>query len=300
VVPEVQAQQETVEVKKRRLRSAVRRARERTGMSQKTAAESLGWSQSKLVRIELGTVPVTPADVRALLSLYGVSDQGVITSLAALAKEAREGRGFSAYEDVYSAQAIDLFGNEPSAKAIYKYEPDFIPGLFQTEKYARALLRSLGFSESIVDRKLEVRIERQQIIDGDPRPELNFIIGEAAVSIPAGGDDVMVEQLERLRELAKKPGISIQLLPFAAGVHQGLGGAFTVLQFDDENLADLLYLENAERESLSRDEETEIRKYLSLFLDLQQHATTPEEFDPMLQRIAEQRFGAKATAAAKR
>jgi transcriptional regulator with XRE-family HTH domain len=131
-------------------------------MSQKTAAEALGWSQSKLVRIELGTVPVTPADVRALLSLYGVSDQGVIMSLATLAKEAREGRGFSTYEDVYSPQAIDLFGNEPSARVIYKYEPDFILGLFQPEPYARALLRSLGFSEAIVDRKLEVRIERQR------------------------------------------------------------------------------------------------------------------------------------------
>jgi transcriptional regulator with XRE-family HTH domain len=280
---------ETVEVMKRRLRSALRQARETTKLTQKEAADQQGWSVSKVVRIELGSVLPSPADVRALLSLYNVSDSASVASLADLAKRAREGRGYSEYEDVYTQASIELFGNEPAAKVIYKYEPNLIPGLFQTEDYARAVLFAFQNPEERVNRKLEVRVARQQLLENDPRPELNFIIGEAAVSTLAGSRAVMRKQLDHLCELTRKPGIVIQLLPFSAGVHKGLGEAFTILQFD-ETLADLLYLEAAGRESVSRDDEKEIRSYLDRFAELQQVALPPEETASLIKKISAERF----------
>jgi hypothetical protein len=118
-----------------------------------------------------------------------------------------------------------------------------------------------------------VRAQRQRLLDRPIHPELNFILGEAALIRPVGGDDVMREQLAYLLELSKRDDISIFLLPFSAGAHRGMGSAFTVLQFDDPLLPDLLYLENAERESVSRDEEGDIRKYLELYVELQNMAS---------------------------
>ena len=282
---------ETVEVKKRRLRGALRQARIDASMTQKAAAEQLVWSTSKIVRIEQGIVPVTPTDVRVMLQLYRIADEPRIDELVELAKDAREDKGWSAFNDVLSSAALELIGNEPTAKVIYKYEPSVVPGLFQTQEYARALLKALGNSEYQIDRRLEVRAQRQELLDRPIRPELNFILGEAALSRPVGGDDVMREQLAHLLELSKVNSISIFLLPFSAGAHRGMGSAFTVLQFEDPLLPDLLYLENAERESISRDEEGEIKKYLGLYIELQDMATRFGSLENQVKKIRSERFG---------
>jgi transcriptional regulator with XRE-family HTH domain len=282
---------ETVEVKKRRLRVALRQARADAKMTQKAAADSLVWSTSKIVRIEQGIVPVTPTDVRAMLHLYGVSADPRVEDLVELAKEAREDKGWSTFSDVFSPAALDLFGNEAAAKVIYKYEPSVIPGMFQTQDYARALLKAVGYSDDQVERRLEARAQRQRLLEQAIRPDLNFILGEAAISRPAGGAEVMREQIGHLIDLAETDGISVMLLPFTAGVHRGMGSAFTVLQFDDPLLSDLLYLENAERESVSRDESGEIKKYLELFVELQAMATRSGSLEDQMSMILGDRFG---------
>ena len=132
---------------------------------------------------------------------------------------------------------------------IYKYEPFLIPGMLQTGEYARGLLHALGNSEEETERRLRVRAERQQLLDSPTRPELHVILGETALSRPVGDEDIMREQIAHVLELAKLDDISVLLLPFDAGVHRGMDSAFTVLQFDDPLLPDLLFLENAEREA---------------------------------------------------
>jgi transcriptional regulator with XRE-family HTH domain len=281
--------EETVEVMKRRLRSTLRKARDEARLTQKDAADQLGWSVSKIVRIELGAVLASPADVRALLSLYNYGDQKVVAATADLAKRAREGKGYAEYADVYSPEALDLFGNEPAAKVIYKYEPVFIPGIFQTEDYARAVLIAFKNSPERVERKLEVRLARHQILEGSPRPELNFIISETAIRTPAGGPAVMSRQLNHLCELAGDPSITLQVLPFSSGVHQGLGESFTVLQFD-ETLEDLLYLEAAAKDTVSRDEKVLITQYLERFAELKEVAATPEDSAELIRKIAREHF----------
>jgi transcriptional regulator with XRE-family HTH domain len=288
---------ESVEVKKRRLRVALRQARLDAKLTQQAAADQLVWSTSKIVRIEQGTVPVTPTDVRAMLHLYGVNDEARVSELVELAKDAREDKGWSTFSDVLPPTGIELFGYEPTAKVIYKYEPSVIPGLFQTPDYARALLKALGNSEEQVERRLEVREQRQRLLDRPDRPELNFILGEAAISRPAGGEDVMREQIAHVMELAKTEDISVQLLPFRAGAHRGMGSAFTVLQFDDPFLADLLFLENAERESVSRDELGDIKKYLDLFVELQSLATKSGSLEDHIRRILHDQYGERNSTA---
>jgi len=282
---------DTVEVKKRRLRGALRQARLDAGLTQKAAAEKLVWSASKIVRIEQGTVPVTPSDVRVLLHLYGTQDESGVEGLVELAKNAREDKGWGPYGDILSQPSLELFGNEPAAKVIYKYEPSVVPGLFQTQEYARFLLKALGKSEDQIDRRLEVRTQRQMMLESPARPDISFIIGEAAFIRPVGNVEIMREQITHILELAKLDRISVLLLPFSAGAHRGMGSAFTVLQFEDPLLPDLLYLENAERESTSRDEAGEIRRFLELFDDLQEMATKSGSLEEQVKGILRERYG---------
>jgi hypothetical protein len=281
---------ESVEVKRRRLRTALRHARVESAITQKAAADALVWSISKIVRIEQGTVPVAPTDVRAMLQTYGITDNNRISELVELAKEARETKGWSEFNDVLSHESLDLFANESAAKVIYKYEPSVIPGLFQTQEYARSLLRALGNSEAQIERRLAVRTQRQQLLEAEDRPELDFILGEAALCRPIGGEDAMREQIAYLLELGQQSGISLFLLPFAAGPHRSMGSAFTVLQFDDPLLPDLLYLENEERESVSRDEQGAIRKYLDLYVELQRMAEESGPLDEGVKKIIRERY----------
>jgi transcriptional regulator with XRE-family HTH domain len=276
---------ETPEVKKRRLRLALRRARIKAKLSQKTAAEELVWSISKIVRIEQGTVPVAPTDVRAMLHLYQVTDEAQVNRLVELAKQAREDKGWAAFDDILSPATRELVGNEPAATVVYAYEPAVVPGLFQTQDYTRSLLHVLGESDANVTRRLEVRSKRQRLIDENPRPELNVILGEAALVRPVGDKDIMREQIAHLLELSREPGINLWLLPFSAGAHRGMGSAFTILQFEDLMLSDFLYLENAERVSSSHDEEADIKKYLELFVELQKMAEDSGTFEELVQRI---------------
>jgi transcriptional regulator with XRE-family HTH domain len=291
-----QSGRDSVEVKKRRLRTALRQSRIQVGLTQGSAAGSLYWSVSKIVRIEQGTVPVSPTDVRALLQLYGVTDEARVRELVELAQEARTSRGWSEFSDVLSSESLELFGNESAATVIYKYEPSVISGLLQTQEYARALLRVLGNSEYVVERRLEARMQRQHVLDTSDRPELNCILGEAALCRPIGGEDVMREQLAHLLALATLHGVSLYYLPLAAGGHRSMGVAFTVFQFDDPLLPDLLYLENEERETLSRDEEGEIRKYKTLYVELQAMAERYGSLQENVELIIRERYSAATEA----
>jgi transcriptional regulator with XRE-family HTH domain len=283
---------ETVEVKRRRLRIALRDARNESDMTQKAAASQLSWSTSKIVRIEQGAVPVTPIDVRAMLSLYGVTDAEYVESLAVLAIEARESKGFKEYADVFSPDAIELFGSEQAARVIYKHEPTAVPGILQTEEYARALMLGVGNSQERATRKLAARLQRQRILENRVRPELNFIIGEAALLRPVGSAEVMREQFEALRRFSREKDINLYLLPFSAGPHRALGNAFTILQFADPADPDVLYLENAGGVSISRNRQSDVERYLDVFVEVEGMAERAGEFEEQLDKIIAERYPA--------
>jgi transcriptional regulator with XRE-family HTH domain len=227
---------------RRRLRVALRQSRETAGLTQRAAADAMEWSVSKIIRIEQGAVAITPIDLRALLAAYKVTDEKRVQELIDLARGSNR-QVWSEYKDLYSQAALTLFGSEAAAKTIYSYEPTFVSGLLQTQEYAQALLSGLGFPEEAVDRMINARVERQELLDRDARPSFFLVLGEAAVSRAVGGRRVMTRQLERIKEMGARPGISIQILPFSAGAHPKMGGgAFVILEFEDEDLDDLLYL----------------------------------------------------------
>jgi hypothetical protein len=274
-------------------------------MTQQTVAKQLVWSVSKVLRIEQGTIPVAPTDVRALLHLYRISDESRVVELVELASDIREERSeWSYYSDILQPSRIELYGNEPAARVIYKYEPSRIPGLFQTREYARSLAsvlnnsdewndeRRLGYSqERPIERLLEINAQRQSLLNNSVRPELNFIIGEAALIRPVGGEKVMHEQAEHLLELAKVEDISVLLLPFFAGVHKGMDSPFTILQFANPQLSDLVYLEGPEHASIGYEDESYIRRYLDIFEELRDLAARSGPIEDHVKRILREGLG---------
>jgi len=276
---------EVPEVMRRLLKAMLRHERVASGLTQTQVAEALDWSLSKIIRIESGAVGLSTTDLRALLDLYKITDEDRRSELLELARGSRK-QSWSEYSDVYSAAARTLFAYEAAAKIIYKYEPTFIPGLFQTEEYATAILQGAGHSENEIERMIKGRLERQELLDQNVRPQLEFILGEAAVSRAVGGPRVMAHQLERLEELAARPGISLQVLLFEAGAHPRMGEAFTILEFADENLDDLVYLENAGRDTVSRDDVEVTSAYRRDFYALQKLATPSKDFAVEIGKIA--------------
>ena len=285
---------ETPEVKRRRLKGALRHERDVLHLTQKDVADALNWSVSKIIRIEAGSVGVTATDLRALLDLYKIADERRRAELLELARGSTR-ESWSEYRAVYSTAARTLFAYEAAARIIYKYEPTFIPGLLQTEEYATALLYGTGHGEAEVERMVLARLKRQALLEQDRRPELSFIIGEAAVSRAVGGRNVMRHQLERLKEYAARSRIILQLLPFDVGVHPRMGEAFTILQFADEQLDDLLYLENAGRESVGFEDPDLAAEYMRDFFRLQETALPSKEFDAAIDRIIATRLAGAAS-----
>jgi len=282
-----QSAPEAPEIVRRRLKDALRSARESAGLTQKTAAQELDWSLSKIIRIEQGAVSVSRTDVEALLKLYGVEDESQVKLLAKFAQKSRK-LSWSEYKGAYSQTSLTFFAYESAAKSILKFEPTFLPGLFQTEEYMRALLIGLGRSNDQVELMMEGRLARQELLQRSQRPELNFIIGEASLSRPIGGRRVMLHQLDHLKELATLPGITIQVLTFDVGVHPSMAGAFTLLIFDD--LDDLLYLESATGDYIHRDEPELISEYRVAFAELEAVAAPPSELSTVLDEISKVRF----------
>ena len=202
-------------IHRRRLRTEVRNARETAGMTQRDVAKAMDWSQSKLIRIESGQVNISTNDLRALLAHYGV-DPTRINALVAVARAAREPGRWSIYRDVVTPEFIAFLGCESSASIIRSFEPFLIPGLLQTEEYARTVLSSLVEAENRhkVDSLVDLRIERQELLVRQPAPNLHFIMDEAVIRRVIGGRDVMRRQLRHLQELAEYPEITIRVIPF--------------------------------------------------------------------------------------
>ncbi|WP_018637123.1 helix-turn-helix domain-containing protein [Parafrankia elaeagni] len=265
-------------IQRRRLRTELRRARQSAGLTQRDAAQSLDWSPSKVIRIESGAVGITPVDLRALLTLYGVADKERTEQLVEMARSSRR-PGWSSYRSVLSREFLLYLDYESSAAAIRQAEPLLVPGLLQIEEYARAiLLQAYQTEPSGVDQRWEVREERQELFERDPRPEMTFVLDEAALRRWVGGAGVMRRQLAHLRSLAESGAADIRYLPFRIGAHQCMRGPFTVLEFQDADDDDVLYLENARGDVFQRDDPEFTAPYKETFIELQDIAVGGTEF----------------------
>ncbi|MEV6020742.1 MULTISPECIES: helix-turn-helix transcriptional regulator [unclassified Streptomyces] len=229
---------------RRKLRLSLRRARENAALSQREAAERVEWSQSKLIRVETGTVGVSVSDLRALLALYEVTDPERVQDLEEAARGSKGPSWWSGYHEVITPQFAQYLGYEGAATSLHTYHPIVVPGHLQTRGYAEALLAPRDLEEDVFQRVVDLRMERQQrMFDDSGRPACVFVLDEAAVRRQIGGKDVLGEQLDHLLALGSRPEVSVRVLPFEAGAHYSTLGSFVLLGFPDDD--DLLYLEHA-------------------------------------------------------
>jgi len=270
-------------VRRRRLVNELRRLREAAGLTIEEVAEKLECSASKVSRIETGRVGAGPRDVRDMLGLYGV-DSAQVDELVQLAREARRKAWWTAYGDVVPGPYVGL---EAEAESVRTYQALLIPGLLQSEGYIRALIRqvSLDVSDEEVDRRVQVRAARQALLVEDDPLTLWVVLDEAALRRLVGGPEVMSEQLDRLREVATLPNVTLQVVPFSAGGHAGMDGPFVILGFPEHRDPDMVYIEST-RSGVYLEHKDDVRRYAHMFEQLTASALTPDESDALIAAVA--------------
>jgi transcriptional regulator with XRE-family HTH domain len=231
-------------IRRRRLGAALRRLREGSGMSLDAVAKELGWSTSKVSRIESAKIAVTPADVRALLGVLDALSEEVET-LVSLASEDRQPGWWRQYAEVLPPWFEGYLSLESEAALLLAYESEVVPGLLQTEQYAAEILRQSSYTQlpDEAARAAELRRARQVRLVGPDPIHLDVVINEGALRRVVGDRKVMCDQLTRLIEAVELPNVALRVLPFAAGAHPGVDGSFTVLEFSDPSNPRIVYLD---------------------------------------------------------
>ena len=195
----------------------------------------------------------------------------------------------SAYADVVSPQLLQFIELEAAASVTRNFQPLMVPGLLQTEEYARLMLGRLTAdrSDHRIEALVEVRRRRQELLDRDDAPMLFFIVDEAATRRVVGGRDVMRRQLIRLIEAAARPHVTVEVVPFSAGPHPGLNGPFVIHEFPDAADDDVLYQERPQAEQIWRDEQELITHYRETFEELRRLSLGPEGSLAFLNELAD-------------
>ncbi|HEY7596487.1 MAG TPA: helix-turn-helix transcriptional regulator [Actinophytocola sp.] len=272
-------------MQQRRLRSELRRIREGAGRTQKWAAEALGWSMSKVIRIETGVVPVSPADVMAMLHVYELDDRRLADELVAITRT-RTAMWWDEYRDILSDQALDLLDYENSATGIRQYIGFAMPGLLQTDEYAMAAAGRLAGPDT-VERLVEVQQRRQHRLSESDGPQASFVLDEAVLHRRVGGPSVMRNQLLHLKEVANAGDVTILVVPFTSGTHLGMAASFTIFEFAPEYGDSIVTITDPHREAVIRDDPESAKKYAGTFRELQDLATDrlDEIIDPLLETM---------------
>jgi transcriptional regulator with XRE-family HTH domain len=270
---------------RRQLLAELRRLRPEHVHTQRQVAEALDWSPSKVTRIESGTVSISVTDLRALLSFYEVADPPVVERLVSLARRSRRARSpFAGYADVFSPVALRFFDFEQTASWIGEVELLVVPGLLQTEEYARALMSVYDLAPEKAERFVDSRRIRQELLDRPDPPALSFVVDESVLLRAIGGPAVMRAQLQRLLDLARCPNVAIRVLPLAQGEHVGLRGPFVLLRFAGTNDPDVVYIEQRRGDVLFQDELEVTANHDRLFLELEKSAAPPGELRAYVER----------------
>jgi hypothetical protein len=258
------------------LGNQLHRFRESADVTPEAAGYEIRASRSKISRMENGRVGFKERDVADLLTLYGVTDEQVRTSMLSLARQANAPGWWSKYGDILADWFEAYLGLEAAASVIRTFELQFVHGLFQTEAYARAVTR-LGYRAATaeeIDRRVSLRLKRQDLLTGPEPPQVWSVIDEGALRRPVGGRAVMRAQLNRLIEVAELRQVTIQVVPFRRGGHAAAGGSFTVLRFGEPEVPDVVYIEQL-TSALYLDKRDDVEHYLEVMNHLSTEALTP-------------------------
>jgi transcriptional regulator with XRE-family HTH domain len=227
------------------LGAQLRRLREAGNLTTTEAASAIRATHSKISRLERGRSAARQRDVADLLTLYGVTDGEEREQLLALARQAVAPGWWQQYSDILPKWFELYVGLEKAASVIRSYEVQFVHGLLQTEDYARAvvLIANAHAPAGEIDRRVSIRMKRQQLLTQPDAPGLWAVLDEAALRRAPAAPKVMRAQLEHLLQLTGLPNVTLQIVPFRAGPHAAAGGPFTILRFPEPDLPDVVYLE---------------------------------------------------------
>jgi transcriptional regulator with XRE-family HTH domain len=256
----------------------LRRLREAKGFSREDAGYVIRGSGSKISRLELGRVSFKERDIADLLTYYGVEDVAQREALLALARDANNPGWWHDYDDVVASWFETYVGLEEAASMIRSYEVQFIPGLLQTEDYARAVVLAgrPDLTAEEVERRVHLRMQRQRLFHQEDRSALLWVVvDEAALRRPMGGSRVMRGQLDYLLEVTSLPTITVQVMPFRFGGHAAEGGAFSILRFPEQDLPDIVYVEQLVS-ALYLDKREHVDRYLETMNRLTLDSQPPE------------------------
>ncbi|HCU95507.1 MAG TPA: XRE family transcriptional regulator [Actinobacteria bacterium] len=264
-------------VRARQLAAELRRLRDAATLTGEEAAGRLGWSPSKISRIETGQTAPSPADLRRVLDLYEVVGTQR-ERLELLGLSAGQRGWWDAYADTLGPEYTALIALEAEAESVRWYSPMLVPGLLQTEQYAREVIRSglLIAPPGEIERRVQVKMTRQRVLTRENPLQLAVVIDEAAILRMVGGPQVMREQLAHLAAMAARPNVSVQVLPLAAGAHPATTGEFTILGFPQLIAPDVVFLENMTSD-LYVEHEAEVYRYGMAFDRLRALALPPHE-----------------------
>ena len=267
------------------LGTQLRRLREAAGITREEAGHAIRASHAKISRLELGRVGFKERDVVDLLTLYGVTDEAERADVLELMRQANTKVWWQQHSDLLPNWFETYLRLEQVAKVIRTYQLQFVPGLLQSQEYARAVIGH-GHSRSTdeLDRRVQLRMERQQMLHQPDAPHLWAVVDEAALTRPFGPTRVMRDQLRYLLEASAAPNIHVQVLPFRSGAHAAAGGSFSILRFAEPDLPDVVYLEQL-TSAVYLDKRADVDEYQLIMERVTVQAETPAQSRETLRRL---------------
>ncbi|MGH3772375.1 MAG: helix-turn-helix domain-containing protein [Pseudonocardiaceae bacterium] len=279
-------------VRRRQLGQELRRLREGAGKSIWEAAQWAGIQPPTISKIENGRQAIRPTNVRLLLQLYGI-EPAKADALIKLADEANTRSWWAGYRDIVPGWFRTFVDLEADANEIDSYCSELVPEQLQTAEYAEAVILAAhpGTTQAELTQLVAFRRERQQRLADDTPSRLHFVLNEAVLRRPVGGADVFRHQLDHLAELAQRPHVTLQVLPFAAGAHAAMGQNFTILRLSGDKAGlDLVYLEN-DQDALYLERPADVERYQAIFTRLTTAALPSDETSKLLTQARDETAG---------
>jgi transcriptional regulator with XRE-family HTH domain len=274
-------------VRRRRLGSELRRLRESQSIKLEEVADRLGVAPSTLSRIETGKAPTRTTYLTGMLELYGVRDQSQRQVLIDMAREGHRKGWWEVWDGVLPTGFGIWVGLEAEAASLRVYEAQVVHGLLQTEDYARAVMSTVRRRQTPeeIDQLVSLRMQRQVVLTRPDPMELWIILDEAVLRRMVGPSHLMRDQLEHLYETSQWPNVTLQVLAFGSGLHVGLGGSFTIIEFPERFDPDVVYTEGVTGQAYIEEREREVRARAEAFDVLRAAALPPNNSARLIRSI---------------
>ncbi|WP_176611262.1 helix-turn-helix transcriptional regulator [Actinomadura sp. WMMB 499] len=267
---------------------ALKKFREDLGLTQRAAGRLCDRSQASLSAYENGHRAIRPRDLKHILDMYDIADEVVRARLLSLAAQGRQNGWWNDFEERFEVGVIDHVSLEADSSHIRIFDPLLVTGLLQTDEYARAVIAASG-TATRTPRDIEIavgfRMQRQRLHEQDRPPKISVVLGEAALRQLMGGPDAMRRQCDKLISLSARPHVELRILPFGAGAHAGVDGAFTILSVGPDSLLEVVAIDSLTR-SWYVDEPADVDLHSSTFERLQEVALSELHSRRLIEQVA--------------